>query len=87
MVTIRLARAGARNRPFFHVVAADKRRAVKGRFIENLGFYNPKAQGAEKKLEVDLARLEHWTKLGAQVSDRVAFLLKGAPKAAEAKAA
>lgn len=82
MVTIRLARAGAKKRPFYHVVAADKRKARDGRFIERLGFYNPAAKGADQKLLVDSARVEYWTKNGAQLSDRVAFLLKNAPKAA-----
>ncbi|HVT35831.1 MAG TPA: 30S ribosomal protein S16 [Nevskiaceae bacterium] len=86
MVTIRLARAGAKKRPFYHVVATDKRKARDGRFIERLGFYNPGATGAEAKLLVDAARFEHWTKVGAQVSERVTFLLKNvkqeAPKAA-----
>lgn len=86
MVTIRLARAGAKKRPFYHVVAADKRKAVTGRFIENLGYYNPKATGGEKTLNLDMGRVEHWTKLGAQVSERVAFLLKSAPKAEAAAA-
>lgn len=86
MVTIRLARAGAKKRPFYHVVAADKRKAVGGRFIENLGYYNPQATGGEKKLVVDAARVAHWTQQGAQVSDRVAFLLKSAPKAEAAAA-
>lgn len=80
MVTIRLARAGAKKRPFYHVVAADKRKAVSGRFIENLGYYNPKATGGEKKLSLDQARVDYWTGQGAQVSDRVAYLLKSAPK-------
>ena len=86
MVTIRLARAGAKKRPFYHVVAADKRKAVTGRFIENLGYYNPKATGGEKTLNLDMGRVEHWTKQGAQVSERVAFLLKSAPKAEAAAA-
>ncbi len=89
MVTIRLARAGAKKRPFYHVVATDKRKARDGRFIERLGFYNPAAKGAEQNLLVDAARLEHWQKVGAQMSERVAFLIKSLPKAAvvEAKAA
>lgn len=81
MVTIRLARAGAKKRPFYHIVAADKRKAVSGRFIENLGYYNPKATGGEKKLSLDHARVDYWTGQGAQVSERVAYLLKSAPKA------
>lgn len=87
MVTIRLARAGARNRPYYHVVAAEKKFAVGGRFLENLGHYNPKASGKEPKLVVDTARVEHWTKQGAQMSERVAYLLKHVAGKAEAKAA
>ena len=82
MVTIRLARAGAKKRPFYHVVATDKRKARDGRFIERLGFYNPKATDATQKLVLDMSRVEHWKSHGAQVSERVAFLLKSAPKAA-----
>ncbi|HUP92451.1 MAG TPA: 30S ribosomal protein S16 [Solimonas sp.] len=82
MVTIRLARAGAKKRPFYHVVATDKRSSRDGRFIERLGHYNPKATGTEKTLVIDLSRVEHWTKVGAQMSERVAYLLKSAPKAA-----
>ncbi len=82
MVTIRLARAGAKKRPFYHVVATDKRSARDGRFIERVGYYNPNAKGNEQKLVVDLARIEHWTKNGAQLSERVAYLVKSAPKAA-----
>jgi small subunit ribosomal protein S16 len=82
MVTIRLARAGAKKRPFYHVVATEKSSPRDGRFIERLGYYNPNAKGAEQKLVVDAARVEHWTKHGAQVSERVTYLLKSAPKAA-----
>lgn len=82
MVTIRLARAGAKKRPFYHVVATEKRSARDGRFIERLGHYNPNASGQEQKLVLDADRVAYWQKNGAQVSDRVAFLLKTAPKAA-----
>lgn len=82
MVTIRLARAGAKKRPFYHVVATEKSSARDGRFIERLGHYNPNAQGQEQKLVVDLERVTHWQKNGAQTSERVAFLLKSAAKAA-----
>lgn len=82
MVKIRLARAGAKKRPFYHVVATESRSARDGRFIERLGYYNPNARGNEQKLVLDLARVEHWTKNGAQVSERVAFLVKTAPAAA-----
>ncbi|WP_028079274.1 30S ribosomal protein S16 [Solimonas soli] len=82
MVTIRLARAGAKKRPFYHVVATEKSSARDGRFIERLGYYNPNAKGQEQKLVLDAARVEHWTKNGAQLSERVAYLVKTAPKAA-----
>ena len=75
MVKIRLARAGAKKRPFYHVVATDSRKARDGRFIERLGYYNPKATADEKQLVVDRSRIEHWKSKGAQVSDRVVFLL------------
>ena len=75
MVKIRLARAGAKKRPFYHVVATDSRKARDGRFIERLGYYNPKATGDEKQLVVDRSRVTYWQSKGAQVSDRVTFLL------------
>ncbi len=59
MVKIRLARAGAKKRPFYHVVATDSRKARDGRFIERLGYYNPKATGAEKQLVLDRSRVEY----------------------------
>ena len=86
MVVIRLSRGGAKARPFFNIVVADKRTRRDGRFIERLGFYNPKATGGEKKLELDHARLEYWAKNGAQISDRVAFLAGSAPKTEAPKA-
>lgn len=82
MVTIRLARAGAKKRPFYHVVATEKSSPRDGRFIERVGYYNPNAKGAEQKLVLDLAKIEQWQKNGAQVSERVAYLIKSAPKAA-----
>jgi small subunit ribosomal protein S16 len=87
MVKIRLSRAGAKKRPFYHIVATDSRNRRDGRFIERLGFYNPGSAGAGKALEVDLARVEYWKGAGAQVSDRVAHLLKQAPAAPAEKPA
>jgi small subunit ribosomal protein S16 len=85
MVKIRLARTGAKKRPFYHVVATDSRNPRDSHYIERLGYYNPMATGGEQKLVVDQDRMAYWTKNGAQVSDRVAFLVKGIPaKAAEA---
>lgn len=78
MVIIRLARGGAKKRPFFSIVVADRRRAPQGRFLERVGFYNPVAADNEERLRVDLERVEHWVKNGAQPSERVKKLLKQA---------
>ena len=82
MVTIRLARGGAKKRPFYQVVVADSRRARDGRYIEKIGFFNPLARGQEETLRLDLDRVEHWIGLGAQTTERVAKLIKDARKAA-----
>ncbi|HEY1773378.1 MAG TPA: 30S ribosomal protein S16 [Gammaproteobacteria bacterium] len=76
MVTIRLSRGGAKKRPFYHVVATDKRSSRDGRYIERLGFYNPLAAKHEETLRVDAERIKHWITNGAQPSDRVQYLLK-----------
>jgi small subunit ribosomal protein S16 len=76
MVTIRLARAGAKKRAFYHIVVTDSRNRRDGRYIERLGFFNPVATGKEVELHVDMDRVSHWVGLGAQASDRVASLLK-----------
>ena len=76
MVTIRMSRGGAKKRPFYHIVVSDSRRSRDGRCIERIGFFNPIATGGEERLRIDTARAEHWTAQGAQVSDRVARLLK-----------
>ena len=78
MVKIRLARGGAKKRPFYSIVVADQRRSPRGRFIERVGFYNPRAAGDEEKLRVDRERVDYWVSQGAQASGRVAALLKGA---------
>ena len=82
MVTIRLSRGGSKKRPFYHVVVADSRNARDGRFIEQVGFFNPVARGQEERLRLDLGRVEHWVGVGAGLSDRVARLVKDAQKAA-----
>ncbi|GAA4500097.1 30S ribosomal protein S16 [Pseudaeromonas paramecii] len=82
MVTIRLQRGGAKKRPFYQVVVADGRFARDGRFIERVGFFNPMASGQAEKMNLDMARIEHWVGQGASVSDRVAKLIKDAKKAA-----
>ena len=82
MVTIRLARTGAKKRPFYHIVVADSRRARDGRYIERVGFFNPIATGGEERLRVERERVDYWVSKGAQPSERVAHLIKGARKAA-----
>lgn len=82
MLKIRLARGGAKKRPFFNVVVADSRERRDGRFIERVGFYNPMAAGAEQPLRLALDRLSYWTGVGAQVSPTVARLVEQAKKAA-----
>jgi small subunit ribosomal protein S16 len=82
MVTIRLARGGAKKRPFYHLTVTDSRNSRDGRFIERLGFFNPIARGQEERLRVDLARVAHWEGQGAQLSERVAELVKEARKQA-----
>lgn len=82
MVTIRLARSGAKKRPFYHISVTDSRVSRDGRFIERVGFFNPVARGGEERLRVDLDRIAHWESQGAQMSDRVAELVKSARKEA-----
>lgn len=82
MVTIRLARGGSKKRPFYHLTVADSRNSRNGRFIERVGYFNPLARGGEKRLEVKLDRVTHWVETGAQLSDRVATLIKEAQKEA-----
>jgi len=90
MVIIRLARGGAKKRPFFHVVVADSRAARDGRFIERLGFFNPIAVEGEERVRLDADRIAHWQSQGAHTSPAVRKLLKrarapapGAPAAAQ----
>ncbi|MDO6563244.1 30S ribosomal protein S16 [Amphritea sp. 1_MG-2023] len=78
MVTIRLARSGAKKRPFYHLTVADSRNPRDGRFIERVGFFNPLAKGQEETLRINQERIEYWVAKGAQLSDRVAKLLKEA---------
>ena len=76
MVVIRLARGGSKKRPFYKLVVADQRYSSTGRFIEQVGFYNPVAAGAEEKVRIDQARVDHWVAQGAQMSTRVKNVVK-----------
>lgn len=86
MVSIRLSRGGAKNRPFYHVVVTDSRSSRDGRYIERVGFFNPLARGAEQRLVLDSDRVQYWQSNGAQPTDRVARLIKDHGKAAVAQA-
>ena len=87
MVTIRLARGGAKKRPFYHIVVTDQRNKRDGRYIERLGYFNPIAADAKDSLRVDLPRVDYWIDQGAQPSDRVSSLLKGYRKNQDSAAA
>ena len=88
MVVIRLARGGAKKRPFYNIVVADSRERRDGRYLERVGFYNPMAAGAEEPLRVALDRVAYWTGVGAQPSETVSRLVDQAKaKVAAAPAA
>jgi small subunit ribosomal protein S16 len=82
MVVIRLARGGAKGRPFYNIVVADSRVRRDGRFIERVGFYNPMASGGEQLLRVALDRISHWSGVGARLSPTVERLVGQAKAAA-----
>ena len=81
MVVIRLARGGAKKRPFYNIVVADARERRDGRFIERVGFYNPMASGAEQPLRVALDRINYWSGVGAKLSPTVTRLVDQAKTA------
>lgn len=82
MVTIRLARGGAKKRPFYKIVVTDCRKPRDSGYIERIGFFNPMARGQEIRLRLDLDRVSHWVSKGAQPSDRVKKLIKQASQEA-----
>jgi small subunit ribosomal protein S16 len=86
MVTIRLTRRGAKNQPFYHVVVTDSRKRQGGSILEQIGYFNPVARGKEVRLKLEVERIDHWVKLGAQLSERVASLNKEYRKQAAAPA-
>ena len=87
MVTIRLARTGAKKRPFYHIVATDSRSPRDGRYIERLGFFNPIAKGGEEELRIDLELVDAWVAKGAQLTERAAALVKQYRKQGQSEAA
>ena len=76
MVTIRLSNTGAKRNPYYHIVVIDSRKKLSGRPLERVGFYNPSATGQEISLKIEQDRIDHWVAQGAQLSDRVAKLIK-----------
>jgi small subunit ribosomal protein S16 len=78
-VSIRLARGGAKKRPYYRIVVADSRNARDGRFIEKVGTYNPLlAKDSPERVKLDADRIQHWLSVGAQPSDRVLRFLDAA---------
>jgi small subunit ribosomal protein S16 len=86
MVIIRLSRGGSNKRPFYHFQATDSRNKRDGRYLEKLGYFNPIARGGEVRININLERVEYWQSVGAQLSARVAFLLKEYKKASKVNA-
>jgi small subunit ribosomal protein S16 len=84
MVVIRLSRAGAKKRPFYHIVVTDSRRRRDGNYIESIGYFNPVARGQEVRLHLEMEKLTQWQNQGAQLSDRVRVLTKEYSKGAVA---
>jgi len=81
MVVIRLARGGSKKRPFYSIVATDKRNRRDSNFIERIGYFNPSAAESEQAMRVAQDRLSYWTSVGAQVSPTVKRLIKDHPAA------
>ena len=85
MLTIRLARTGAKKRPFFHITVADSRKPRDGRFIERVGYFNPISKGKEVRIEINQDRIDYWLSQGANISDRVLTLIKESNETPEEK--
>jgi small subunit ribosomal protein S16 len=84
-VVLRLSRAGTHKAPFYHVVAIDSRAARDGRYLEDVGIYDPTVK--PERIELKAERVEHWLKVGARPSQTVAMILRKAKKQAGAQAA
>ena len=80
MVSIRLSRAGAKKRPFYHLVVTDSRNRRDGRYIERVGFFNPVGRDHEENLRIDLERVDYWVSVGAKLSDRATKLVESMRK-------
>ena len=84
MVVIRLSRGGAKNSPFYYVVVADQRKPRDGRFIEEVGYFNPTARGKATRMLLNQERIDHWVNQGAQPSARVKILIEAFKEIAQA---
>ena len=87
MLVIRLSRGGAKKRPFYHIVVADRRRPRDGRFVERIGFANPVAAGKAAPYSLDMDRFSHWVGVGAKPSPAVARLAREHRRAAAQQSA
>jgi len=79
-----MSRAGAKKRPFYHLVVTDSRNRRDGRYIERVGYFNPVGTAKEENLRIDIERVDYWLGQGAKASERVQDLLKVSRKAAAA---
>lgn len=79
-VVIRLARAGTKKKPFYHIVAAQKTKSRDGKYLERLGFYNPRRKGEKDVLILDRDALQNWVTKGAIMSETVGQLVANTPK-------
>jgi small subunit ribosomal protein S16 len=86
VLRIRMQRLGRRNRPCYRIVVIDGRSKRQGEYLENVGTYDPISKDATKEIKVMKERIDHWVKLGAQMSDSVKLLVKRASKQAAAPA-
>ena len=82
MLVIRLSRGGAKKRPFYHIVVADRRRPRDGRFVERIGFANPIASGKAEFVRINMERFAHWIGVGAKPSATVSRLARAQRRAA-----
>ena len=86
MVKIRLARFGKKKQPIYRIVAADIRSRRDGRFLERVGWYDPRAKDEDSKLELKVDRIQYWLSVGAKPTDTVANLIKPALEQAASEA-
>lgn len=84
MVKIRLARHGAKKRPYYHIVVSDAENPRDGKFLEQVGIYDP---SREEEVRLDLSRVDHWMSVGAQPTERVRGIMNRVRRAQAAAAA